>query len=198
MVVCGAYGSASICVMMQLANSNLPLRQDFVRAFSRHREDGPRAQMENKTMTKTLSKLAEMKLEIIKYHTHYKESSKIENVDGTLEAYELNDKFLIGLARDACYTAHNSLTFKKQQISDTIADLEYNQSEGRQRQAERNDEFIKSRLMPELDELKCRYEADCEVYKHITGGETYMPPKPRPANKAKKPIDTSDYKAAVA
>lgn len=165
---------------------------------SRHREDGPRAQMENKTMTKTLSKLAQMKLEIIKYHTHYKESSKIENVDGTLEAYELNDKFLIGLARDACYTAHNSLQFKKQQIADTIAELEINQSEGRVYQAERNDEFIKSRLMPELDELKCRYEADCEVYKHITNGETYMPPKPRAANKAKKPIDTSAYKAAVA
>ena len=202
MVVCGAYGSASICVMMQLANSDLPLRQDFVRAFSRHREDGPRAQMENTTMTKALSKLAQMKLEIIKYHTHYKESSKIENVDGTLEAYELNDKFLIGLARDACYTAHNSLTFKKQQIADTIADLEYNQSEGRQRQAERNNEFIKSRLMPELDELKCRYAADCEVYKELTGGETYFPPKPKPSNNNSKPsdidIDTSEYLAAIA
>lgn len=149
-------------------------------------------------MTKTLSKLAQMKLEIIKYHTHYKESSKIENVDGTLDAYDLNDKFIIGLARDACYTAHNSLQFKRQQISDTIAELEVNQSEGRVYQAERNDEFIKSRLMPEFDELKCRYEADCEVYKHITGGETYMPPKPRAANKTKKPIDTSSYKAAVA
>jgi len=39
----GLCGSASICVRKQLANSNLTCSQDFVRVFSRHREDGPRA-----------------------------------------------------------------------------------------------------------------------------------------------------------
>jgi len=42
--LCGvAFGSASICVRKQLANSDLTRGQDFGRVVSRHREDGPRA-----------------------------------------------------------------------------------------------------------------------------------------------------------
>ena len=66
-------------------------------------------------MTKSISTLAKLKLEVINYHTTDKPSQ-----DGPV----VNEKFLIGLARDACYTSNNSLSFKKKQVADARAEYD--------------------------------------------------------------------------
>ena len=60
-------------------------------------------------MTNTLSKLAKMKLDVIKYHadtiTTNKDNEEITNL-----------KDLVSIARDACYTSHNSIQYTKSNI----------------------------------------------------------------------------------
>ncbi len=75
-------------------------------------------------MTKKLSKLAQLKLDVINYHLHDDESTHRQDIDGTVEQAQINERFLIGLARDACYTSHNSITFKKKQIADSLAEYD--------------------------------------------------------------------------
>ena len=72
-----------------------------------HREGGPRVVMENLDMTKNDSKLIELKLAVIQYHTG-------------------NDMDYLqkGIARDACYTSFNSLQYKKRMMADAITDYE--------------------------------------------------------------------------
>ena len=49
--------------------------------------------------------LTDMKLAVIKYHTHSN-----DNPDNKVGGRVINEKFLIGLGRDACFTSNNSLT----------------------------------------------------------------------------------------
>ena len=114
-------------------------------------------------MTK-ISKLAQLKLEVINYHTTDKPSA-----DGPI----INDKFLIGLGRDACYTSNNSLTFKKKQLADSLAEYDTAVAEANGYAMERTERWI-STLMPELDELQTRHDADCEVFAVLTHGEVWQ------------------------
>jgi hypothetical protein len=122
----------------------------------------------------TISKLAKMKLEVINYHTTDKPS-----VDGPI----VNDNFLRGLARDACYTSNNSLMFKKKQLADSLAEYDIAVDQKNSYSMERTERWINT-LMPELEELQARHDADCQVYTVITGGEAWTPKK-KPSTNAK-------------
>lgn len=137
-------------------------------------------------MTK-ISKLAQLKLEVINYHTTDKPSA-----DGPI----INDKFLIGLGRDACYTSNNSLAFKKKQLADSLAEYDIAVEEANSYAMERTERWINT-LMPELDELQTRHNADCEVFASLTGGEVWVA-KRAPTAKAAKPANFSNLRARVA
>jgi len=137
-------------------------------------------------MTK-ISKLAQLKLEVINYHTTDKPSA-----DGPI----INDKFLIGLGRDACYTSNNSLTFKKKQLADSLAEYDIAVEEANGYAMERTERWINT-LMPELDELQTRHNADCEVFAALTHGEVWQAKRTAPT-KAAKPANFSNLRARVA
>ena len=122
----------------------------------------------------TISKLAKMKLEVINFHTTDRPS-----VDGPV----INDNFLQGLSRDACYTSNNSLTFKKKQLADSLAEYDQAFEDKNTYAIERTERWIKT-LQPELEELNVRHKADCEVYAVLTGGEVWQPKK-KPATNVK-------------
>ncbi len=138
-------------------------------------------------MTK-VSKLAQLKLEVINYHTTDKPSA-----DGPI----INDRFLIGLGRDACYTSHNSMTYKKKQIADSLAEYDGHVKDNNIYQKERTERWIAT-LYPELDELEARHNADLEVFAALTGGEKWMPKEQLSSNKISKPVDFSELRKRVA
>jgi len=137
-------------------------------------------------MTK-ISKLAQLKLEVINYHTTDKPSA-----DGPI----INDKFLIGLGRDACYTSNNSLTFKKKQLADSLAEYDIAVEEANGYAMERTERWIGT-LMPELDELQTRHDADCEVFAVLTHGEVWQA-KRTASTKTAKIANFSNLRARVA
>ena len=125
-----------------------------------HREGSPRdLQLENLDMTNNASTLIELKLAVIQYHTG-------ENMDYLHK----------GIARDACYTSFNSLSYKRKQMADTIADFETAVTEGRDVLAERLCTRIEN-MEIELDALIERHEADKAAYHIITDGEEWSPNK---------------------
>lgn len=85
------------------------------------------------------------------------------------------------MAEDACYSSHNSLQWKSEQMSQIKNDISAWRRENPD--TEVIDVKIASKLRiyhkqeDELMLLQERYDADCEVYKTVTQGETY---KPRP------------------
>ena len=141
-------------------------------------------------MTKTLSQLAKLKLEVINYHNH-----DMSNPDSKTGGNVVNEQFLVSLARDACYTSHNSLQFKQKQVADSVAEYDQAMEENNVYAAERTGRWI-DRLAPELDELEVRHKADLEVYCCITNGDIWEP-KQRTVTKAKK-RDFSALKKRVA
>lgn len=143
-------------------------------------------------MTKKLSKLAQLKLDVINYHLHDEEHRN--NIDGTTEQAQINERFLIGLARDACYTSHNSITFKKKQIADSLAEYDIAVEADNIYDQERIGRWI-NRLTPELDELAVRHDADLEVFARLTGGEKWQP-KAQPT--ASKVVDFTKLRKRVA
>lgn len=112
---------------------------------------------ENLEMTKKTSTLIELKLAVIQYHTG-------DNMDYLQR----------GIARDACYTSLNSLTYKRKQMADTIADFETAVVEGRDMLAERLGSRVEN-MNVELEELIERHEADKAVYEIISDGEVWTP-----------------------
>lgn len=110
-------------------------------------------------MTQNASKLIDLKLAVIKWH------------DG-----DNMDYLHKGIARDACYTSYNSLSFKKKQIADSIADFESAIAENRDTLAERLCTRIEH-MEVELEELNERHEADRAVFHIITDGEEWTPNK---------------------
>ena len=138
-------------------------------------------------MTK-VSKLAQLKLEVINYHTTDKPSA-----DGPI----INDKFLIGLGRDACSTSNNSLNCKKKQMADTLYAYEIAADAKKNNAQERTERWINT-LLPELEELQTRHDADCEVFAALTGGEVWTPNKRPAPNKAAKPANFSKLRNMVA
>tara|TARA_R110000787_G_scaffold8568_7_gene28975 strand:+ start:148 stop:576 length:429 start_codon:yes stop_codon:yes gene_type:complete len=142
-------------------------------------------------MTKKLSTLAQLKLDVINYHNH-----DMSNPDNKTGGLVVNDKFLIGLARDACYTSHNSLNFKRKQIADSLAEYDIAAKEENVYAMERTERWIE-RLTPELDELVDRHNADKEVYGVFSGGETWLPNR-KPAPAKAKPNNFSNLRKRVA
>ena len=106
-----------------------------------------------------------MKLEVINYHTTDKPS-----IDGPV----VNTAFLTKLASDACYTSNNGLTYKKKQLADSLAEYDIAVDQKNSYSMERTERWINT-LMPELEELQARHDADCQVYTVITGGEAWKP-----------------------
>ena len=135
-----------------------------------------------------VSKLAQLKLDVINYHATDKPSA-----DGPV----INDRFLIGLGRDACYTSHNSLTFKKKQIADSLAEYDLAVEEKNTYSMERTERWINT-LYPELEELEARHSADLEVFAALTGGEVWTPNKRQAPSKAAKPANFSKLRERVA
>ena len=135
-----------------------------------HREGGPREDQENLDMTNNTTKLIELKIAVIEYHSG----------DGM-------DYLQKGIARDACYTSFNSLQYKKKQMADAIADYETAVVEGRDAPQMRILSMIE-RMEVELEQLDERHEADKAVYTIISEGEEWqMAPKKRaPALKSSK------------
>lgn len=124
-------------------------------------------------MERNASKLIELKLAVIQWHTG-------DNFD----------YLQLGIARDACYTSYNSLSFKKKQIADTIADFESAVAENRDTLAERLCARVEG-MEVELEELVERHEADKAVYHIISDGKEWTP------NTAKRSV-TSDLAKRVA
>ena len=135
-----------------------------------------------------VSKLAQLKLDVINYHATDKPSA-----DGPV----VNDRFLIGLGRDACYTSHNSLTFKKKQIADSLAEYDMAVEEKNTYSMERTERWINT-LYPELEELEARHNADLEVYLQLTSGEVWTPNKRPAPSKAAKPANFNKLRERVA
>jgi len=115
-------------------------------------------------MSKIVSNLAKLKLEVIKYHT---------NQDGESNTSVVNQYFLESLARDACYTSNNSIDFKKRQISDATTEYDTEAEKGNHIRADRIEQYVE-RMYLELEELQVRHDADCQVYTIITGGHAWM------------------------
>lgn len=135
-----------------------------------HREGVPRGKQENLDMTNNTSKLIELKLAVIQYH------------DG-----DQMDYLQKGIARDACYTSRNSLTYKKKQMADAISDYETAVNEGRDAPQMRILSMIE-RMEVELEELEERHFADCAVYTIVNDGEEWeaQPKRRTPALKSDK------------
>ena len=132
-------------------------------------------------MTKNASKLIELKLAVIQYHTG-------DNMDYLQR----------GIARDACYTSFNSLTYKRKQMADTIADFESAVVENRDTIADRLASRVEN-MEIELNELIERHEADKAVYEIIADGEEWtMEPKKRAIITKDKAKRIAELKAKVA
>lgn len=108
------------------------------------------------TQQVTTSSIIDQKLEHINYFRE----------DG------IHDALYIGIARDACYTANNSLGFKKKQLSEALADYDRFMSEKDDNAAERVERFI-GRMYHELEILEERLEIEKSVYFIITDGEEW-------------------------
>ena len=135
-----------------------------------HRGGGPRANMENLEMTKnnktSSTNLVDLKLAVIKFH----------NANVYTET---------NIARDACFTSHNSLDFKAKQMADVAAEIKDLMPQRGSEVADVRIEKLLTRydsMEMELYDLSIRHEADLEVYKQITG-ETWSA-RPRRTHKS--------------
>ena len=134
-------------------------------------------------MTKVLktSDIIAQKLEHINYYRN----------DG------LHDALFIGMARDACYTAHNSVGFKKKQLADVLAEYDRHMAESDTNAAERAERFA-ARMLAELEVLEERLDIEKAVYFHITGGEEWAPAPKKTGPVRKSTIDMAALRKRVA
>jgi hypothetical protein len=130
--------------------------------------------------TLTTSDIIGQKLDHIKYFSD----------DGIHEA------FLVGIARDACYTANNSVQFKKKQLADKLAEYDRKVHEEDEYGAERCKSFA-GRLKLEKEILEERLEIEKAVYFTLTGGEEWSPAPKRPVAR-KSDIDMEAIRAELA
>lgn len=112
--------------------------------------------MSKKTQTSTPKlSLVELKLAVVYYH-----------------AGEENEYLRTAIARDACYTSHNSINYKTEQMSKVRADLaslmEGEGSEVVDINIAKKVEIYNS-MDDELNQLTMRHQADLEVFEKITG-----------------------------
>lgn len=108
----------------------------------------------------------------------------------------LHDALFIGMARDACYTANNSLSFKKKQLADILAEYDRHVEDKNDHAAERSEQFA-GRIYAELEILEERLDIEKAVYFTITDGEEWKPSVKRPvARKSTVGIETLRRKIA--
>lgn len=110
-------------------------------------------------------------------------------------AEDANEALLVGIARDACYTANNSLQFKRKQLADILAEYDRHMAEKDTRAAERSEAFA-GRLALELEILEERLEIEKSVFFIITGGEEWKPSVRR--EPARKKVDMSALRKKLA
>jgi hypothetical protein len=112
----------------------------------------------------TIETLVQLKLSVIKFH----------NANEYLEA---------AMARDACFTSHNSLQWKKTgdgQMADIAAEIKDLLPQRGQEIADVKIERLLARyelMEQELETLEVRHSADKAVYKAITGEDWTARPK---------------------
>jgi hypothetical protein len=157
----------------QLANSNLIWGSGFgsvhevvVARVVLARNKEPRA------MTKKVPTLVELKLAVL---NHFQATQDVAP----------NEQFVAGIARDECYTSHNSLVYKKKQMADKIADYETAVEEGKDIRADAIARLLDN-MEVELTLLAERHEADLSVYEQVTGTQW------EPMAKKRRPAKLSD------
>ena len=91
---------------------------------------------------------------------------------------DFHEAFVHGIARDACYTANNSLQFKQKQIADALAEYDRYVDEKNANAAERTERYL-GRLAAEMEVLKERLDIEKAVYLQIVG-EEWQPQTKRP------------------
>lgn len=123
--------------------------------------------MTNDKNTSQLDALVKLKLDVIKFH------------DG-----DDTDYLQKGIARDACYTSFNSLSYKKKQMADAITDYETAVLENRDAPQMRILSLIE-RMEVELEHLELRHKADLAVYIEINDGEVWEPQQKKRSPKLK-------------
>jgi hypothetical protein len=140
----------------QLANSNLIWGSGFgtvhevvVARVVLARNKEPRA------MTKKVPTLVELKLAVL---NHFQSTQDVVP----------NEQFIAGIARDECYTSHNSLNYKKKQMADKLADYETAVEEGKDIRADAIARLLDN-MEVELTLLDERHQADLSVYEQVTG-----------------------------
>lgn len=107
----------------------------------------------------------------------------------------VNESLLIGIARDACYTANNGLSFKKKQLADILAEYDRHMSEKDDNAAERAERFA-GKLYAELGILEERFDIEKAVYSQITGGEEWTPTIKRPVKRTNVDMEALRKKVA--
>lgn len=121
-------------------------------------------------------------------------NQKLEHINYFRDDY-IHDALFIGMARDACYTANNSLNFKKKQLADVLAEYDRHMADDNAYQAERSEKFA-GRMFAELEVLEERLEIEKAVYKVITDGEEWTPTPKRPIKR--KSVDMAALRKKVA
>lgn len=113
------------------------------------------------------------------------ELTKLKLAVVNLHTGDENKYVRITVARDACFTSHNALSWKTEQmdgVRDEIAGIVEDGGEISNLNLERKIELF-GRMQSELIELTLRHEADLAVYEAIT--EEKWRPGPRAKAKAK-------------
>ena len=116
-------------------------------------------------MTKKVPTLVELKLAVL---NHFQSTQDIVP----------NEQFIAGIARDECYTSHNSLNYKKKQMADKLADYETAIEEGKHIRADAIIRLVEN-MEVELTLLDERHQADLSVYEQVTGTQWEPMPKKR-------------------
>ena len=93
-----------------------------------------------------------------------------------------NEKFITGIAKDECYTSHNSLNYKKRMLADRLVEHEEAEENGYDLKAMALMKLIDN-IEEELSLLEERHEADLSVYEQVTG--TVWEPAPKRTAPAK-------------
>ena len=123
-------------------------------------------------MTKKTPTLVELKLAVLNYWQ-------------STQDVVPNEQFIESIARDECYTSHNSLNYKKRQLADKLADYETAKEEGRDTARSAIQRLIDA-IEIELDLLHERHEADLSVFEQVTGRQW------EPMAKKRAPAKLSD------
>jgi hypothetical protein len=163
----------------QLANSNLIWGSGF---GSVHEVVVARVVLatdnkEPRAMTKKTPTLVELKLAVLNYY------------QATQDVVP-NEQFVAGIARDECYTSHNSLVYKKKQMADKLADYETAVEEGKDIRADAIARILDN-MEVELTLLDERHQADLSVYEQVTGTQW------EPMAKKRRPAKLSDDRMAA-